>query len=159
VPADRGKPPHNVRVLHRWVGEDAKATGVAQQRLQRWISFMTVAGVLGRVRDEDDPVFALEGGVTMELRFGVNARATTDYDAAYRERSGDMVARLDEALADPYGEFTIIRTDVKPIGRTGAIRLDLKLSYRGRPWATVKLEVAPTGAKRARTSTGCQQSR
>jgi hypothetical protein len=145
MPADRGKPPHNVQVLQRWVGEDAKATGVAQQRLQRWISFMIVAAVLDRIRDEDnDPVFALKGGVAMELRLGLEARATKDYDAAYRERSGDMLARLDEALTDAYGDFTITRTELKPIRNTSAIRLDLKLAYRGRSWGTVQLEVAPT---------------
>ncbi|WP_028066546.1 nucleotidyl transferase AbiEii/AbiGii toxin family protein [Solirubrobacter soli] len=144
MPADRGKPPHNVHVLQRWVGEHADATGVAPQRVRRWISFMTVAAVLDRIRDEDDPVFALKGGVSMELRFGLDARATTDYDAAYREPGGDMVARLDEALTEPYGDFTLSRTEIKPIGNTGAIQLDLKLSYRGRRWATVILEVAPT---------------
>jgi hypothetical protein len=77
----RGKPPHNVQVLQRWVGERAKATGVAQQRLQRWISFMVVAAVLDSIRDEDDdPVFALKGGVAVELRLGPEAgrpRTTT----------------------------------------------------------------------------------
>ncbi len=145
MPADRGKAPHNVRVLQRWVGEHAKATGIAQQRLQRWISFMVVAAVLDTIRDEDnDPVFALKGGVAMELRLGLEARATKDYDAAYRERSGDMLERLDEALANAYGDFTITRTEPQAIRGTGAIRLDLKLAYRGRSWGTVQLEVAPT---------------
>src|SRR3954447_14114214 len=86
MPAERGKPPHNVQVLQRWVGEHAKATGVAQQRLQRWISFMVVAAALERVRDEDDdPVFALKGGVAMELRLGprhARPRTTTPRSAS-----------------------------------------------------------------------------
>jgi hypothetical protein len=89
-------------------------------------------------------VFALKGGVAMELRLGLDARATKDYDAAYRERSDDMLTRLDEALTDAYGDFTITRTQPQPIRTTSAIRLDLKLAYRGRSWSTVQLEVAPT---------------
>jgi hypothetical protein len=145
MPAERGKPPHNVNVLMRWVSEHAKATDVGRNRLQRWISYMIVAAVLDRVRDEnDDPVFALKGGVAMELRLGLKARATTDYDAAYRERSGDMLARLREALTGNYGDFVITGGRPQPIGNTGAVRLDVKLAYRTRPWGTVTLEVAPT---------------
>lgn len=145
MPVERGKPPHNVQVLQRWAGEHAKAIGVAQQRLQRWISFMVVAAALERVRDEDDdPVFALKGGVAMELRLGLEARATKDYDAAFRERRGDMLDRLDQAIADTYGDFGITRTPPRTIRNTDAIHLDLKLAYRGRSWGTVKLEVAPT---------------
>src|SRR4051812_37562561 len=108
MPAGRSKAPHNVHVLQRWVGEHAKATGVAHQRLQRWISFMVVAAVLDTIRDEDNaPVFVLKGGVAMELRLGLQARATKDYDAAYREPGGDMLERLDEALAHAHGDFTI----------------------------------------------------
>jgi hypothetical protein len=85
MPAEHGKPPHNVNVLMRWVNEHAKATDVGRNRLQHWISYMIVAPALDRVRDEDDdPVFALKGGVAMELRLGLKARATTDYDAASR---------------------------------------------------------------------------
>jgi hypothetical protein len=38
MPVERGKPPHNVNVLLRWVSEHAKATDVGRNRLQRWIS-------------------------------------------------------------------------------------------------------------------------
>jgi hypothetical protein len=144
MPAGRGKPPHNVQVLQRWVGEHARATGVAQLRLQRWISYMVVAAALDRVRDEnDEPAFALKGGVAMELRLGLEARATKDYDAVYRARAGEMLDRLDEAIATAYGDFTITRTAPRAIRNTTAIHVELKLAYRGRSWNTVQLEVAP----------------
>ena len=57
------KPPHNVQVLQRWVGELARQDGIAPARLQRWISFMIVAGLLDHARDENlDPLFVLKGG-------------------------------------------------------------------------------------------------
>jgi hypothetical protein len=137
------RPPHNVNVLRRWVGEEARATGVAQLRLQRWISFMVVAAALDTVRDEDgDPVFLLKGGVAMELRLGLGARATRDYDAAYRDRSRSVLERLDEALARPHGDFRISRLEPEEIRDTGTLRVDLKLTYHDRSWGTVRLELA-----------------
>ena len=79
------KPPHNVQVLQRWVGELARQDGIAPARLQRWISFMVVAGLLEHARDETrDPLFVLKGGAAMELRLGLRARATKDFDATFR---------------------------------------------------------------------------
>lgn len=145
APPRRAKAPHDVRVLQRWVGEHARATGIAQQRVQRWISYMVVASALDAVRDEDDePVFALKGGVALELRLGLSARATKDYDAAFRERAGDLLDRLDQALRQCPGDFTVTRTRPEAIRATGALRIDLKLSYRGRSWSTVRMEISTT---------------
>jgi hypothetical protein len=62
------KPPHNVRVLQKWISEHAKEheEGLVEQRWQRWLSYMVVSAILDRVRDEnDDPVFLLKGGAAM----------------------------------------------------------------------------------------------
>lgn len=87
--------------------------------------------------------FALKGGAAMELRLGLTARASKDYDAAFRARFTDMLDRLDEALAAGWMDFTFERTEAAPIRQTSALRMNVKLSYRGRPWGTVQLEVAP----------------
>src|SRR6266545_3484663 len=100
------KPPFNVQVLQRWVGELAREQGIAPGRVQRWISFMVVAAMLDHARDEnEDPVFVLKGGAAMELRLGLRARATKDYDTAYREAIEGMLERLDEALRHGFGDF------------------------------------------------------
>lgn len=137
------KAPHNVQVLQSWVGNLARADGIAPGRVQRWISFMVVAAMLDQARDEnEDPVFVLKGGAAMELRLGLRARATKDFDAAYREAMEGMLDRLDVALRHGHGDFTATRTQPTSIVETNAVRLDIKLTYRGRSWATVQLEVA-----------------
>ena len=137
------KAPHNVQVLQSWVGSLARAEGIAPGRVQRWISFMVVAAMLDHARDENtDPVFVLKGGAAMELRLGLRARATKDFDAAYREAMGNMLERLDAALRHGHGDFTATRAEPTSIAETNAVRLDIKLTYRGRSWATVQLEVA-----------------
>lgn len=137
------KAPHNVQVLERWVGELARQEAIAPARLRRWVSFMVVAGLLDHARDEnDDPVFVLKGGAAMELRLGQRARTTKDFDTSYRHAVEGMIDRLDGALRSAHGDFTASRTEVEPVADTGAVRLDIKLAYRGRSWSTVRLEVA-----------------
>lgn len=140
---DDRKPPHNVRVLQQWVGALAREQGIAPGRVQRWISFMVVAAMLDHARDEnEDPLFLLKGGAALELRLGLKARATKDYDTAYREAIATMLERLDAALRHGFGDFTADRTPPELIAKTGAQRLQIKLGYRGRSWGTVQLEVA-----------------
>lgn len=79
----------------------------------------------------------------MELRLGLTARASRDYDAAFRARSETMLDSLDAALADGWMDFAFQRMEAMPIRRTSAVRMDVKISYKGRPWGTVQLEVAP----------------
>jgi hypothetical protein len=140
----RDKPPHNAQVLQRWVGEWANAEGVPTARLQRSVSYMVLAAMLSTVRDGDGrPLFLLKGGVTMELRLDLRARATQDLDAAVRARSNEMVDRLRDALDAGHGDFTATTTKIRAVRDTGAIRATVKLAYRGRPWGTVPVELAP----------------
>lgn len=138
------KPPHSVHVLQRWITEAERDTGVAVARQQRWVSYMVLAAMLDQIRDEDDqPLFLLKGGVALELRLGLQARATKDYDAAFRAEMADLLDHLDEVLRIGHGDFTAERTELEPVGSTPAQRTTIKLSYRGRSWASVQFEVAP----------------
>lgn len=144
----RRRRPHSVRVLHKWIGDHAKEAGGVVTRTQRWVSFLVIATILDRVRDEnDDPVFVLKGGAAMELRLGLNARATKDYDVSFRDRMADMLVRLDEALQRPHSEFVATRTEPAEIRGTNARRLELRLAYRGRSWQTIRVEIAPAEGK------------
>jgi len=81
----KNKPPHNVSVLERWLTEASKQSGVAAGRLRRWLGFMIVTAMLDRARHPEDgtPLFLVKGGVAMELRVDVGARATKDLDTAF----------------------------------------------------------------------------
>lgn len=138
------KPPHNVGVIERRVGERARADGVLVARLQRWVQFMVLLAALDRVRDEiGEPLFLLKGGTAMELPLRTQARTTQDLDALFRESAGSMLARLDEALRGGSGEFSFERSAPRPIRETGSVPLEIKLSYRGRRWGTVPFELGP----------------
>lgn len=138
------KPPGNLSHLQRLANAAAADAKMPVGRYQRWINTHLISAVLDRVRDEDgEPLFTLKGGAAIELRLGLNARASKDYDAAFRARAEDMLDALDRALADDWGGFQLQRTEPAFIGDTHATRTEIKLAYKGRPWGTVQLEVAP----------------
>lgn len=126
------------------LGEASKHTGVAAGRLRRWLGFMVVAAMLDEARHVDDgePLFLVKGGVAMELRVDIGARATKDLDTAFRESMEVVADHLDPALRAGHGDFTATRTELEPVKDTGAVRCDIKLAYRGKSVITVKMEVA-----------------
>jgi hypothetical protein len=137
-------PPSNRSHLQRLATAAAADALVPAGRYQRWINTHVIAAALDRVRDEDgDPLFALKGGAAMELRLGLSARASKDYDAAFRARADDMLDALDRALADDWRGFQLQRTEPEPVRETSAVRMNVRLAYKGKPWGTVQLEVAP----------------
>jgi hypothetical protein len=137
-------PPRTARTLEQWVLAKARADGVAVDRARRSLSFMVVAAVLSQLIDEERvPLFVLKGGVAMELRFGSRARASRDYDAAFRQDLASLQDVLDEARRHPIGEFVVAAGRPEPIGPTGALRIMLRIRYGTRPWGTVALEVSP----------------
>lgn len=140
----KDKPPFDVNVIGRWLGEASAQSGVAAGRLRRWLGFMVVAAMLDSARHAEDgePLFLVKGGVAMELRIDTGARATKDLDTAFRESIEAVAEHLDPVLRAGYGEFTAIRTELQPVRDTGAVRCDIKLSYRSKALITVQMEIA-----------------
>jgi hypothetical protein len=138
------RPPGNLSHLQRLANAAAADAQMPAGRYQRWINTIIISAVLDRVRDEDgEPLFTLKGGAAMELRLGLSARASKDYDAAFRARAEDMLDALDRALAEDWHGFQLQRAEPEPIRKTGSIRLNIRLAYKGKSWGTVQLEVAP----------------
>jgi hypothetical protein len=79
----------------------------------------------------------------MELRLRQGARATRDLDMVFLGDPDQLLAALDAALAEPYSLFSFERGPAEPIGTTQSQRLDVKVAFNGRSWATVRLEISP----------------
>ena len=142
--AKPSRPPGNLSHLQRLANAAAADAQIPPGRYQRWINTHIISAVLDRVRDEDgEPLFTLKGGAAMELRLGLNARATKDYDAAFRARAEDMLDALDRALAEDWHGFQLQRTEPEAVRTTTAMRMNIRLAYMGKAWGTVQLEVAP----------------
>jgi len=137
------RPPANAKALETWISQKAHEDGVAVSRLRRGISLMVISAVLARlVDDEELPLFRLKGGVAMELRVGLEARASKDYDTAFRQAIERVTDVLAEAETHIHGDFRVTVGKAVPIGPTGAVRIPLKLGYGAHDWASVDLKVA-----------------
>ena len=104
---------------------------------------MALIGALDRVRADDGPRFLVKGGVSIELRLGLRVRATKDVDLVFRGDADEMLDALEEAFEQPYAGFTFRRKgEVEDIRDTGSRRLEVQVSFGGREWQTLQLEIA-----------------
>ncbi len=79
----------------------------------------------------------------MELRLRLRARATKDVDIiVIPDRDADILDVLQDALNEPYLDFAFRLTDSRPIEHTPAQRMSVKMTYRGKSWATLALEAS-----------------
>lgn len=128
--------------LERLVQALSVEQGIAADRLRRWVSTMVLLGALERVGD-DEHRFLLKGGVAMELRLRLRARATKDIDiVVIPDGEADIVELLQDALEEPYLDFAFRVTDVREIANTPAQRMNVRMTYKDKPWATLQLEVS-----------------
>ncbi|HTD09191.1 MAG TPA: nucleotidyl transferase AbiEii/AbiGii toxin family protein [Solirubrobacteraceae bacterium] len=87
-------------VLHKWIASYAQETGQLPERITRQVSYMVAAQALERARDEQGaPLFLIKGGVMIELRLGMRARATKDLDAVFRAQFDAWLDQLDDAIS------------------------------------------------------------
>jgi len=132
--------------LERMVQALSVEQSVAADRLRRWVSTMVLLGALERA-GEDGHRFLLKGGVAIELRLRLRARATKDVDLiVVCEQREELVEVLRDALEQPYLDFGFRVSNVRAIANTPAQRMDVKLTFKQKAWATVKLEASPPEA-------------
>jgi len=137
-----GKAPSDRSHLERLVQALSVEEGIAADRLRRWVSAQVLLGALSRDSD-DRRRFLLKGGVAMELRLRLRARATKDIDiVVFAETEDDLIDTLQTALETSYLDFGFRLARVQSIANTPASRMDVKLTYKGRPWATLRLEAS-----------------
>ena len=90
----------------------------------------------------------VKGGSGLKFRFGENAtRYTSDLDTAWRTGLDEFLVDLKSKLGNGWNGFTgevIVRKQGTPVGIPFPYIMqpcDVKLSYLGTPWFTVKLEI------------------
>jgi hypothetical protein len=137
------RPPTQRGHLERLVNAYGRTHGIAIDRARRWLSVVSLAGALDAVRADDGPRFLIKGGVSMELRLGLQARTTKDVDIVFRGERDGMLDALEEAFAKPYGDFAFRRKgEVEDIRDTGSCRMSVQVTFAGRDWQTLQIEVA-----------------
>ncbi|MBY4796924.1 nucleotidyl transferase AbiEii/AbiGii toxin family protein [Collinsella sp. AGMB00827] len=94
------------------------------------------------------PDGVIKGGSALKMRFGdADTRFTTDVDTATATVPSRYIARLNEALSSGWEGFTGRVVPKEPAAPKGIpqpyvmLPYDIKLSYLGKSWCTVPLEV------------------
>lgn len=135
--------PRSEGELSKFVLAYARQHGLDVSRVRSWISYMMFADVLERRRNPDDhPAFIFKGGVVMELRLHRRARATQDVDLILEHPSADLVAELEQAIAKESNGFTFRRKGDPIVMLNGAVRMEIQVTFKGKPWTTIPVDLA-----------------
>lgn len=132
--------PNSMRHLDDAIRRASGGTADGYLRTRTLIANAIVAQML--------PDGVVKGGSAVRMRFGsAVTRYTTDLDTATASDPDLYARRLSEALAAGWEGFTgrvVRREPAAPAGVPGEYVMrpfDVKLSYLGKPWCTVPLEV------------------
>lgn len=96
----------------------------------------------------------VKGGASLELRRGIpESRTSKDLDAVVRGDVETVHERLAEAGTDDWEGFTAVFTAPVPFEVPGLVahphRFTAKLSYQGKPFVSVPVEISPVEAGNA----------
>ncbi len=120
----------------------ARRQHLAEGRVRRWISHMVLCGALiDRAQRASQPDFLIKGGVALELRLGSRARATRDLDVTLARGDGPLIDAVESALQGEFESFTFRRKGEPYVMPNSVLRVEIAIQYRGRSWATVRLDV------------------
>lgn len=146
--------PPNLRSLRDPLTQAAKREGVVFGRLQQHVAVLVVTQFMSTLTDDDGPLLLVKGGVSLELRQGIaTSRTSKDLDALTRADMVEVHENLADAGAAGWKGFTAVFTPPVKFtvsGMTGrAHRFTAKLSFHGKPFASVPVEVSSAEAGNA----------
>lgn len=148
-------PPPNLRSLRDRLTQAAQRQGVVFGRLQRHVAMIVVAQFAATLMDDDGaPLLLVKGGSSMELRRGIpDSRTSKDFDTVARRDIEEVHEQLAEVGETGWEGFTAIFTVPEEIDVPGMPvkprRFTAKLNYRGKPFASVPIEVSTVEAGNA----------
>lgn len=147
--------PANLRALRDRLTQAARREGVVFGRLQQHVAVLVVAQFMAALTGEDgEPLLLVKGGTSLELRRGIaGSRTSKDLDAVTRADMQVVHERLSDAGETGWEGFAATFTAPAPFEVPGQLvnpqRFTAKLSYRGKPFASVPIEVSAIEAGNA----------
>jgi hypothetical protein len=133
-------------MLDSWVRDAQKLVGTRGDRIGWILASTIVTASLQRALDDETPLFLLKGGMLIERALNLKSRTTKDVDTLFLGAVEELEDRIDAALAEPWGELTLTRTEIELIENARRMvkprRFKVQIAIRGIPWRTIKVEVA-----------------
>ena len=143
-------PPGNLQGLERWLTEWASQVEIAPGRLRRRVGITAIAAMLDGA-NQPTARFIFKGGAAFQFRFGDRARSSADVDLICRANLVGAMEALEAGLIAGWSGFTGRLIDLGPFDVPGVRippqRANAKISYKGKAFVTIPIEVAaPEGA-------------
>lgn len=136
------KPPTNLPTLYRRINEYARAHGLPAARIQQRVLTELVIALLEEARKQNIiPMYLAKGGMAIELRFGVRARASGDLDIGIVADDADLLSLFDRVLELSIGDFTFTRGATQFLANARAHRVDVRIAFRGRAFGTLRVDL------------------
>lgn len=138
--------PSNRSDLHRRITAWEKELYLPVPWLQQYIASSALTTMLSRATKADgSSLFVLKGGTAMLMRFGVDARATKDFDAAYRGDYKEIAQSLETAFGKPLWNFNAEFKEMDPHEGDRlhhvVYRFEIAMKYFEKPFITIKMEI------------------
>lgn len=142
VPAS-GRPPGNVHNLRSRLTRYAQEHGLNVKRLNQRLFTEVMFGLLERAKANGViPMYLAKGGMALELRFGIRARASGDLDLGIVTGSGDLLSTFDRVLETGFHDFIFTRRgEPRVLENSQTYRLEVKIAYRGGDFGTLNVDL------------------
>ncbi|MDP9111513.1 MAG: nucleotidyl transferase AbiEii/AbiGii toxin family protein [Candidatus Eremiobacteraeota bacterium] len=119
------------------------------------MSFIAITGALQAAVERGALTsYQVKGGVALELRFPGVVRATRDLDVGMPGTRADRVEGLRAALATGFDHFAFrVRREPRHLERADTVRVEVSITYDGRPLQTIDVDLGPADAPVEQVST------
>jgi hypothetical protein len=150
--------PGSVGNLQSRVTSYAREAGVSIERLNQRLRTEVFLGLLGRAQTLGIiSMYLAKGGMALELRFGIRARASGDLDVGIAAKGEALVDVFERVLAVGFHDFTFTMRDTPTLlENVQTYRIKVKIEYRGRSFGTLDVDLNEASLETATTiqSTG-----
>lgn len=145
--------PGNVSNLQSRITAYARENGLTVKRLNQRVFTEAMFGLLERAqRLGIIPMYLVKGGMALELRFGVRARASGDLDLGIVAGDNILVEIFDRVLAVGFHDFTFERNaEPERLENVATYRLKVRIAYRGRAFGTLSVDLNEASYETATT--------
>jgi hypothetical protein len=121
--------------LEKTLARVAREQRLDQDRLRRWVSFLSLCGVLEHaVETGVIETYYLKGGA-MELRFARAARTTKDFDLGLLGDRAQRIRRLERVLKLGFHDFSFrLKPEIHQMELADTVRVEVAVQYKTRAW-------------------------
>ena len=137
------RPPSNASNLHSRVNQYARDNELLASRVYQRVYSELFFGLLADAKKCGIiPMYLLKGGMAIELRFGIRARASRDVDIGIISGKNDLIELFDRVLAIGFAGFAFSRREnTRLLTNASTYRVQVQILYAGRPFGTFAVDL------------------